>query len=108
MNHPNQTSIPPGESDRTEASPLEEMVSFFKALADPNRLKILGLLAREPLSVEQIAEMVGLRASTWCTKGWSAPSRKVTITSTGWSQRRWKQWPTGCYPPTSCPRPPLK
>jgi len=38
--------------------------SFFKALADGNRLRILGLLARQPLTVEQMAEMLGLRPST--------------------------------------------
>lgn len=64
MNKPGQTSIPPGGPAEPNESPLDEMVSFFKALADPTRLKILGLLSREPLSVEQIAEMVGLRAST--------------------------------------------
>lgn len=42
----------------------EELLTFFKALADANRLKIIGLLAREELSVEQIAEMLKLRPST--------------------------------------------
>jgi DNA-binding transcriptional ArsR family regulator len=41
-----------------------ELLSFFKALADANRLKILGLLAREPYSVEQLAEILQLRPST--------------------------------------------
>jgi predicted transcriptional regulator len=43
---------------------LEELLLFFKALADSNRLKIVGLLAEQPLSVEEIAEMLHLRAST--------------------------------------------
>lgn len=42
----------------------EDLLPFFKALADATRLKIVGLLAQEPLSVEQLAELVGLRAST--------------------------------------------
>jgi predicted transcriptional regulator len=42
----------------------EEYLKFFKALADANRLKILGLLAMEPLSVEQLAEMLKLKPST--------------------------------------------
>jgi len=42
----------------------DQMLRFFKALADPNRLKILGLLAQEELSVEQLAEMLHLRPST--------------------------------------------
>lgn len=43
---------------------LDILVPLFKALADANRLKIIGLLAREPLSVEQLAEMLALSAST--------------------------------------------
>jgi predicted transcriptional regulator len=42
----------------------EEMLIFFKAMADANRLKILGLLAQEDLTVEQISEMLKLRPST--------------------------------------------
>ena len=42
----------------------QEYLEFFKALADANRLKIIGLLAREPLSVEQLAEMLGISSST--------------------------------------------
>ncbi len=42
----------------------EELVNFFKALADPNRLKIVGLLAQQPYSVEQLAAILHLRAST--------------------------------------------
>ena len=42
----------------------DEILKFFKALADANRLKILGLLAQEDLSVEQLAVMLNLRPST--------------------------------------------
>lgn len=42
----------------------EEYLKFFKALADANRLRILGLLAMESLSVEQLAEMLKLKPST--------------------------------------------
>jgi len=42
----------------------EEVLAFFKAMADANRLKILGLLAQEELTVEQISEMLKLRPST--------------------------------------------
>jgi len=50
----------------TNATPthLDVLLPFFKALADANRLKIIGLLARQPLSGEQIAEMVELSPST--------------------------------------------
>lgn len=42
----------------------EELVAFFKALADGNRLKIVGLLAQQPYSVEQLAAILDLRPST--------------------------------------------
>lgn len=42
----------------------DEMLPFFKAMADANRLKILGLLSQEDLTVEQISEMLSLRPST--------------------------------------------
>ncbi|NIO06901.1 MAG: metalloregulator ArsR/SmtB family transcription factor [Deltaproteobacteria bacterium] len=41
-----------------------QLLDFFKALADANRLKILGLLAREAFTVEQLAAMLELRPST--------------------------------------------
>ncbi len=48
----------------TESSQSEELLNFFKALADANRLKIVGLLAQQPYTGEQLAEMLGLSAST--------------------------------------------
>lgn len=42
----------------------EELVTFFKALADANRLKIIGLLAQQPYSVEELAEILNLKPST--------------------------------------------
>lgn len=54
---PTYTTQPPGGG-------LDELLPFFKALADANRLKIVGLLARQPLTVEQMAEMLKLRPST--------------------------------------------
>jgi len=47
-----------------EMPPTDELLRFFKALADANRLKIVGLLAREEHSVEQLAEMLRLGPST--------------------------------------------
>lgn len=47
-----------------ENIPAEELLEFFKALADRTRLKIVGLLAQEDLSVEQMAEMLGVRSPT--------------------------------------------
>ena len=43
---------------------MDEVLKFFKAMADANRLKILGLLAQEDLSVEQLSVMLELRPST--------------------------------------------
>jgi len=42
----------------------QELLNFFKALSDANRLKIVGLLARSPLTVEQLAEMLAIHSST--------------------------------------------
>jgi len=42
----------------------EELVTFFKALADSNRLKIVGLLAEKSYSVEEFAELLKLKPST--------------------------------------------
>ena len=42
----------------------EELVTFFKALADSNRLKIVGLLAEKPYSVEELAALLDLKPST--------------------------------------------
>ena len=48
----------------SEQEVFDELLGFFKALADANRLKIVGLLAREALTVEQIAAILDLRPST--------------------------------------------
>jgi biotin operon repressor len=42
----------------------KEILAIFKALADANRLKIVGLLARQPYSGEELAALLGLKAST--------------------------------------------
>ncbi len=42
----------------------EDLVSFFKVLSDANRLKIIGLLAQQPYSVEELAALLDLKAST--------------------------------------------
>lgn len=47
-----------------ETTENSELLIFFKALADANRLKIVGLLARQSYTVEQLAAMLGLGAST--------------------------------------------
>ncbi len=43
---------------------VAELLEFFKALADANRLRIIGLLAQGEYAVEQMAEMLKLSPST--------------------------------------------
>jgi biotin operon repressor len=42
----------------------DELLNFFKALSDANRLKIVGLLAQQSYSVEELAAMLELRPPT--------------------------------------------
>lgn len=42
----------------------DELLDFFKALADANRLKIIGLLAQQPYTVEQLAALLDVGVST--------------------------------------------
>jgi hypothetical protein len=46
------------------AETRDELVRFYKALADGSRLKIVGLLAHRPYSVEELAELLRLKPST--------------------------------------------
>lgn len=43
---------------------LTELLVFFKALSDANRLKIIGLLAQNETSVEQLSGLLGVSVST--------------------------------------------
>jgi len=43
---------------------VSELLEFFKALSDANRLKIVGLLAQDEYTVEEMAEILDLRPST--------------------------------------------
>jgi predicted transcriptional regulator len=45
-------------------SPHETLLEFFKALGDANRLRVVGLLASEPRSVEDLAATLDLDSST--------------------------------------------
>jgi DNA-binding HxlR family transcriptional regulator len=42
----------------------EELFTFFKALSDANRIKIVGLLSHQPYSVEELAAILNLKPST--------------------------------------------
>jgi predicted DNA-binding protein YlxM (UPF0122 family) len=48
-----------GERERTEY-----LLEFFKVLADEKRLQIVGLLARQDYSVEELATILGLSSAT--------------------------------------------
>ena len=43
---------------------LHALLQFFKALADENRLKMLGILANRESSVEELAALLNLKAPT--------------------------------------------
>jgi len=47
-----------------ETGSTEELVIFYKALADANRLKIVGALAHKPYSVEELAALLSVKPST--------------------------------------------
>ena len=42
----------------------DAVITFFKVFADANRLKIVGLLAQQPYSVEELAALLDLKPST--------------------------------------------
>lgn len=55
----------------------QTLLGFFQALADANRLRIVGVLAQGPQTVEQISALLGLGMSTtshhlanWPRPGW--------------------------------------
>ncbi len=52
------------ETEPAEQPGVETFVRFFKALADESRLRILGLLATQPRSVEELAALLDLSAPT--------------------------------------------
>jgi ubiquinone/menaquinone biosynthesis C-methylase UbiE/predicted transcriptional regulator len=52
-----------GDSDMSERE-LERLLSFFKALANESRLKILGILANRECSVSDLADLLDLREPT--------------------------------------------
>jgi predicted transcriptional regulator len=49
---------------QTSTEIREQLVTFYKALADASRLKIVGLLAQQPRSVEELALLLQLKAPT--------------------------------------------
>ncbi len=96
MNEP--TPTPP-----TEGETFQALLEFFKALADPNRLRIIGMLAHQPLSVEQMAEMLKLRASTVSHHlsylvhvGLVSARPESYYNIYSFRRMRWRKWPGNC------------
>jgi len=52
------------EVKTSDDKPTDELVEFFKALGDGSRLRIVGLLAVRPYTVEQLGEALGIGVST--------------------------------------------
>ncbi len=50
--------------DATQAMHREKLVEFFKALADESRLKIIGIIAQQPRSVDELAALLGVSGPT--------------------------------------------
>ncbi len=48
----------------TDSDTTLELAVFFKALSDPSRLKIIGLLANQPYTVEELAAILRLSPAT--------------------------------------------
>jgi DNA-binding transcriptional ArsR family regulator len=48
----------------TPASNEQDLVEFFKALGEPNRLRIVGLLSQRAHTVEQLGAALGIGVST--------------------------------------------
>lgn len=51
-------------SPSAPTSDVGELLEFFKALADPSRLRLVGLLAQAPQTVEELAAALGLSTGT--------------------------------------------
>jgi DNA-binding transcriptional ArsR family regulator len=50
--------------NKPDDKPTDELVEFFKALGDSNRLRIVGLLADRAYTVEQLGQALGIGVST--------------------------------------------
>ncbi len=81
----------------------EELVAFFKVLSDANRLKIIGLLAHQPYSVEELAALLGLKASTvshhlsnFRRLVWLVQKQRVTIMSINSTKKHWRKNHVAC------------
>jgi DNA-binding transcriptional ArsR family regulator len=91
------------------AEQTEELLTFFKALADATRLKIVGVLANGPSTVEQLAATLGLwpstishhlarlsEASLVARPAWSRHAPRGTTAYIAWTPAPWKTWRAAC------------
>ena len=93
----------------TTLTPEQELLEFFKALAEPKRLKLIGILAQKPCSVEELAAMVGLRESTvshhlsyLSHAGLVSARAEGTTASTNWKRTSCTGWLNGSWPRKLC------
>jgi DNA-binding transcriptional ArsR family regulator len=67
MEHPPRTAevLADGarEADVLETAKAQQMASFFAMLGDPNRLRILSVLARGEICVQDLADLVQMSGS---------------------------------------------
>jgi DNA-binding MarR family transcriptional regulator len=85
----------------------EELVTFFKALADKNRLKIVGLLAEKAYSVEELSELLQLKPPTvshHLAKLVEAADAFDTATFTSSINLCWRQRRAACSRSRNLPR----
>lgn len=61
---PHRSASRPSPGQAAGADPMEELLPLFKAVADASRLKLIGLLATRPHTVEELGEALSLSAST--------------------------------------------
>ena len=57
--HAQDPELPPGLRGPDLDAQTQELVDLFKAVADPTRLQLLGLLAVRERTVSELAETVG-------------------------------------------------
>jgi ArsR family transcriptional regulator len=68
-----------------DASSTQELLAFFKAFAEPNRLRIAGTLARRPSTVEELSAMLEISESTVSHHlGYLSKAGLVTATAHGY------------------------
>ena len=87
------------------------LLAFFKALSDATRLKLVGLLAQNEASVEELATMLNVSASTVShhlailgRSGWYRLAPMGITIFTGWRRMNWKRWPNRCLPGKPFPK----